>query len=249
MPAAKDDTMVPALQLDGLSKRYGPMLALDALSLAVGRGEAFGLAGLNGAGKTTLIKCLLDFCAVDAGRIEIFGISHRRTAARSRLAFLPERFIPPYYLTGRDFLRYMLTLYGVGYHVQRVEAMLSALDLDASALVKPVRAFSKGMTQKLGLAACLLSGRDLFVLDEPTSGLDPKARALLKRELSALRSRGHTIFLTSHALADVQEICDRMAVIHRGRLCFAGTPAELQAEHGAATLETAFLARIERAAA
>ena len=238
-----------ALRFDAVSKRYGTTVALQTLSLAVARGEAFGLAGMNGAGKTTLIKCLLDFCALDAGRIEVFGVSHRLTSARSRLAFLPERFVPPYYLTGRDFLRYMLTLYGVTYAQAPVEETLRALDLEAAALTKPVRAFSKGMTQKLGLAACLLSGRELLVLDEPTSGLDPRARALLKQRLRALRGGGGTVFFTSHALADVEEICDRMAVIHRGELCFAGTPAQLQAEHGAATLEAAFLARIERAAA
>jgi len=159
-PAAEDEHVVPALRVDGLHKRYGKAVALEALSVTVAPGVAFGLAGLNGAGKTTLIKCLLDFCATDAGRIELFGVGHRLTTARKRLAFLPERFIPPYYLAGRDFLRYMLTLYGVGYDPERVEAMLQALDLDPSALVKPVRTFSKGMTQKLGLAACLLSGRD-----------------------------------------------------------------------------------------
>jgi ABC-2 type transport system ATP-binding protein len=238
-----------ALRFDAVDKRYGQTFALRALSLSVGCGEAFGLVGMNGAGKTTLIKCLLDFCALDGGRIEVFGVSHRVTAARRRLAFLPERFIPPYYLTGADFLRYMLTLYGVGYAPAPVEEMLRALDLDTGALTKPVRAFSKGMTQKLGLAACLLSGRELLVLDEPTSGLDPKARALLKQRLQALRGGGGTVFFTSHALADVEEICDRMAVIHRGELCFAGSPAQLQAEHAAGTLEQAFLARIERAAA
>ena len=239
----------PALRFDAVDKRYGQTFALRALSLSVGCGEAFGLVGMNGAGKTTLIKCLLDFCALDSGRIDVFGVSHRVTAARRRLAFLPERFIPPYYLTGADFLRYMLTLYGVGYAPGPVEEMLRALDLDTGALTKPVRAFSKGMTQKLGLAACLLSGRELLVLDEPTSGLDPKARALLTQRLLALRGGGGTVFFTSHALADVEEICDRMAVIHRGELCFVGSPAQLQAEHGAGTLEQAFLARIERAAA
>ena len=246
-PTAAAESPLPALRVQGLHKRYANTAALDGLSLSIAPGESFGLAGLNGAGKTTLIKCLLDFCATDAGRIEIFGVHHRLTAARGRLAFLPERFIPPYYLTGRDFLRYTLTLYGVGYDAKRVGAMLAALDLDPDALVKPVRAFSKGMTQKLGLAACLLSGRDLLVLDEPTSGLDPKSRALLKRELSALSHRGHTVFLTSHALADVEEICDRMAVVHRGRLRFAGAPEELKAAHGARTLEAAFLACIEGA--
>ena len=102
--------------------------------------------------------------------------------------------------------------------------MLHALDLDLSALAKPVRAFSKGMTQKLGLAGCLLGRKDLYILDEPTSGLDPKARALLKRRLRELRSRGHTIFFTSHSLADVEEICDRMAVIHRGRAALLRHP-------------------------
>ncbi len=105
------------------------------------------------------------------------------------------------------------------------------------------------MTQKLGLAGCLLSRKDLYILDEPTSGLDPKARALLKQRLQELRSRGHTIFFTSHSLADVEEICDRMAVIHAGELRFCGTPAALRAQYAAQTLEAAFLASIGAAAA
>jgi ABC-2 type transport system ATP-binding protein len=236
-----------ALAFDSVSKRYGRAQALAGLGLEVRRGEAFGLVGLNGAGKTTLIKCLLDFCAVDSGSIGIFGVGHRQPGARSRLAYLPERFIPPYYLKGRDFLRYMLTLYGVEYRESAAAEMLDALDLDRTAFDKPVRSFSKGMSQKLGLAACMLSARDLFVLDEPTSGLDPKARALLKQRLLALRATGHTLFLTSHSLTDVKEMCDRMAVIHRGRLCFAGTPDELQARYAAASLEQAFLACIAAA--
>jgi ABC-2 type transport system ATP-binding protein len=229
-------------------KRFGQSAALAGLSLAVEPGESFGLAGVNGAGKTTLIKCLLDFCSMDGGSIRIFGVDHRTTASRARLAFLPERFNPPYYLRGRDFLRYIVELQGVPYHEDEVRTMLRDLDLDADALTKPVRAFSKGMTQKLGLAGCLLGRKDLYVLDEPTSGLDPKARALLKLRLRALRSRGHTIFFTSHALADVEEICDRMAVIHAGELRFCGTPAALRAQCGGSNLEAAFLASIGAAA-
>ena len=235
----------PALQCKSLSKRYGSTVALDDFSLTVASSRTFGLVGMNGAGKTTLLKCLLDFSEPDRGTIEIFGVSNRLTRSRSRLAFLPERFNPPFYLTGKDFLRYMLQLQEVQYRSEDAERIFLALDLDLSALTKPVRAFSKGMTQKLGLAACLMSGKDLYILDEPTSGLDPKARALLKTQLRAARNAGKTVFFTSHALADVDELCDQMAVIHRGQLRFAGTPDELREYHSAPSLEQAFLACIE----
>jgi ABC-2 type transport system ATP-binding protein len=167
-----------ALRFSGVEKCFGRVAALADFTLEVPAGEVFGLVGENGAGKTTLIKCLLDFCEVDAGAIEIFGVRHRLTAARARLAFVPERFNPPFYLTGRDFLQYLARLHRVPYDDSRVEAVFQALDLDQSALARPARTYSKGMTQKLGLAACLLSNKELYVLDEPTSGLDPKARAL-----------------------------------------------------------------------
>jgi ABC-2 type transport system ATP-binding protein len=138
----------------------------------------------------------------------------------------------------------MLELHGVAFSAAEVQAKMRLLDLDARALELPVRAFSKGMTQKLGLAACLLSGKRLYVLDEPSSGLDPKARALLKRELARLREGGRTLFLTSHLLADIEQLCDRMAVIHEGSIRFVGAPEELIAVHAAADMETAFLACI-----
>lgn len=230
-----------ALRFERVGKAYAGVTALHDFSLDVPRGEFLALVGVNGAGKTTLIKCLLDFCDADSGTIEIFGTPHVETAARARVAYLPERFTPPYYLTGRDFLLYMLGLYGAPYEEERVVRTFRALDLDPGALTRPARAYSKGMTQKLGLAACLLSGRALYVLDEPAGGLDPKARALFKQELRALRNGGNTVFFTSHALADVAELCDRMAVLHGGRLLFAGTPAELVRQHGGADLERAFL--------
>lgn len=230
-----------ALRFSAVTKAYGATPALDAFTLAVPRGELFGLVGGNGAGKTTLIKCLLDFCDTDSGDISLFGVSHRLTAARAQLAFLPERFNPPYYLTGRDFLRYMAKLHRMAYDEGQAMEALERLDLQQAALTRPARSYSKGMTQKLGLAACLLSGKPLQVLDEPTSGLDPKARALLKRELRAVRDAGGTVFFTSHALADVEEICDRMAVLHAGRLRFAGSPAELKTRYGSTDLEAAFL--------
>jgi ABC-2 type transport system ATP-binding protein len=238
-----------ALSFRSVSKSFGKTAALDQFTLEVRRGELFALAGENGAGKTTLIKCLLDFCEPDTGEISILGVSNRITSSRRNLAFLPERFTPPYYLTGRDFLRYMGGLHCVRYDESAALQAFARLDLDASTLTRPVRAYSKGMTQKLGLAACLLSGKSLQILDEPTSGLDPKARALLKRELRGLRAQGRTVFFTSHALSDAEELCDRMAVVHRGRLRFAGTPAELVARYNCASIENAFLACIEEAVA
>ena len=230
-----------ALRFAQVAKNYAGAPALAEFSLEVRRGEFFGLIGVNGAGKTTLLKCLLDFCDTDGGAIEIFGAPHRASAARARLAYLPERFNPPFYLTGRDFLRYMLRLYRAPYDEAQVRRAFGALDLELTALDRAARTYSKGMTQKLGLAACLLSGKDLYVLDEPTGGLDPKARALLKGELRELKRAGRTVFFTSHALADVAEMCDRLAVLHGGELRFAGTPGEMVRRFGAGDLERAFL--------
>ena len=235
---------VPALRFQQVVKRYGPASVLRGVDLELQAGECFGLVGVNGAGKTSLIKCMLDFCTLDGGAIDIFGRPHSQPASRQPLGFVPERFTPPYYLTGADFIRYLLTLQGLDYDAGAVGAMTQALDLDPAALGRTVRSYSKGMTQKLGLAACLLARKPLYVLDEPMSGLDPKARALLKEQLRQLHRAGSTLFLTSHALADVDELCDRMAILHDGRVRFAGTPAECRGRYGAETLEQAFLACI-----
>ena len=235
------DVATPALQFFALSKCYGKTEAISSLSLRVDAGTTFGLVGANGAGKTTLIKCLLDFCGFDAGRITIFGVPSTRTEARSRLAFLPERFVPPYYLTAGDFLNFMSRMYGGGFDLEACTHMLATLDLERSVLAKPVRSLSKGMTQKLGIAGCLLSARELLVLDEPGSGLDPKARVLFKRALKSAQSAGRTIFLTSHSLADVDELCDHIGVMHRGGLRYSGDPVKLKRQYDATTLEQAFL--------
>jgi ABC-2 type transport system ATP-binding protein len=239
---------IPALQFQGVSKAYSGTDALADFTLTVKSGECFGLMGANGAGKTTLIRCMLDFCEADAGAIEIAGVPHHQVTSRARLAYLPERFNPPYYLSGGDFLQYMAQMHRVAYEASIAEALLNELDLDPAALAKPVRAYSKGMNQKLGLAACMLSRKDLLVLDEPTSGLDPRARILLKHKLKSLHDEGKTIFFTSHTLADVEEICERVAVIDGGKLRFAGTPAELIRSHNADTMEQAFMALVAQVA-
>ena len=236
----------PAIRISNVAKRYARLQVLDGLDLEVDRGEFFGLVGVNGAGKTTCIKGLLDFTSIDAGSVEIFGVPHRETRAREQLAFLPERFLPPYYLSGRDFLDYMARLHGRSSTESERHDMCSKLDLDTDALAKSVRDYSKGMAQKLGLAACFLSGKELFVLDEPMSGLDPKARLLVKRHLQRCRSDGHSIFISTHMLSDVEELCDRMGILHGGKLRFVGSPEECRRAYSSDSLEEAYLNCISR---
>lgn len=234
--------MQAALQFSQVGKNFGKSAVLGEIDFSVRPGLAFGLAGVNGAGKTTLMKCLLDFCAPDRGQIEIFGVNHTDFRSRTRLAYLPERFTPPYFLTGRDFLHYALRLQGKT--PERIEEVTDEIELDKSALKKPLRSYSKGMTQKLGLAACFLSDKELFILDEPMSGLDPKARALVKKIIARKKAEGATFFFSSHSLSDISELCDEMGVLHRGQLQFIGTAEKCMSTYGENTLEAAFLRAI-----
>ena len=230
-----------AFRAEGLVKRFGARRALDGVGVEVAPGAAMGLAGANGAGKTTLIKCALDLCAADAGRVEIFGLDSRRATARARLAYLPERFVPPYYLLGREFLAMTLELAGASFDRARAAALAAELELDPQALERPVRQLSKGMTQKLGLAACFLQQRDLYLLDEPMSGLDPAGRVAVKSVLARLNRGGSALLFTSHVLADVEELCSTLTVLDQGVVRFRGTPAELCASTSEDSLERAYL--------
>lgn len=235
----------PAIDIQQLVKGFRGHWILKGVDLQVKPGECFGLVGMNGAGKTTLIKSLLDFCQIDAGNIRIFGIPHHHTSARNDLAFLPERFTPPYYLTGREFLRYMAKLHAVSYERKAVERVFHHLDLDPECLSRPVRTYSKGMAQKLGLATCFLSDRNLLLLDEPMSGLDPKARALFKDYLLHTRRCDQTLFFTTHLLNDVESLCDRLAILHQGNVRFIGSPVECCQHYDAQNLEHAYLQAID----
>ena len=229
------------IEIEGLRKRYGANEVLRGVDLSVDRGEFFGLVGVNGAGKTTLIKCLLDFVAVDAGSVRLFGVPATDSHARAGLAYLPEKFTPPYYLSGRDFLDYMSALRGSEFREAALGELLDVLDLEEAALSKPVRQLSKGMAQKLGILSVLLGESPLLVMDEPMSGLDPRVRALLKPCLASLRTQGRTIFFSTHLLHDVDALCDRLAILHRGRLAFIGSPTECRRTFGTEDLEQAYL--------
>ncbi len=230
-----------ALKIEQLNQHYGKHDVLSDINLSVNQGEYIGLVGVNGAGKTTLIKSILDFISIKTGKIEIFGQSHRETASRQSLSFLPEKFLPPYYLTGKDFISYMAELNQVQTNETEIAEIFKVLDLDISALKKSVRQYSKGMAQKLGLASCFISQRPMLLFDEPMSGLDPKARAYLKRHLINLKKSGQTLFFSTHLLADVESICDRIVILHDGNICFNGSPIECCEQYEAGNLEDAYL--------
>ena len=236
-----------AISIKGLKKTFKQQTVLQDIDLDILSGTYVGLVGKNGAGKTTLIKSILDFISIDSGTINLFGLPHTDRQSRACLSFLPEKFTPPYYLTGRDFIHYMLSLHNVAYEQDRVLDIFEILDLDPSTLVKPVRQYSKGMSQKLGLAACLLGSKDMLILDEPMSGLDPKARAYLKRHLMQLKDKGTSLFFSTHLLADVDTLCDRIVILHDGRVCFTGSPAECCVHYEADDLEQAYLRCVDTA--
>jgi ABC-2 type transport system ATP-binding protein len=230
-----------AISCRDISKCFGGQQVLKTVRLEVDEGICFGLVGANGAGKSTLIKSMLDLISPDSGECFVSGIPSQSVASRRQLAYLPDRFVPPYYLKAIDFLDYMAELHGQVYDRQKLKDMLATLDLDESVLQKPVRQLSKGMTQKLGLAACFLSNKSLYVLDEPMSGLDPKARVLVKQQIKQQKQLGTTVFFSSHMLVDVEELADQMAVLHQGEVRFAGSVEAFRQGFNGATMEQAYL--------
>lgn len=232
---------VPALSVCGVSVSYGRRKVIDRLDLSVGRGETFGLIGLNGVGKTTLIKTILGLREPDEGKTKIFGMECASSAAKKKVSYLPERFEPPPFLTGMEFLRFSMKLYGLVADEERIAKESEFVMLAPSVLKNRVQTYSKGMRQKLGLISVFLTGCPLLILDEPMSGLDPRARALVKDALVRVHGEGRTVFLSSHILSDMSEICDRVGVLDGGNMVFTGTPEELCNRGGSDNIERAFL--------
>lgn len=236
------------IEIDDVSKRLSGATILRSVSLQVAEGESVAMIGLNGAGKTTLLRCLLDFQRPDSGSVRIDGCSSARAVARTRLAFLPERFLPPAFLTGIEFLQLSASLHGQPWKPELARMRCGELDLDWASLGNAVSSLSKGMTQKLGLAACLLSLKRLYIMDEPLSGLDVQARALAIAQLQKLRDEGCTLLFTSHEPEDLEHLCDRLAVLDRGQLQFCDTPAALCERFSSESLKSAVLACLAHAA-
>ena len=228
---------------------YGAAPVIVDINLDVRAGEFFGLIGLNGEGKTTLIKAILGLRRPEKGGVRLFGHDCEHLESKKNLAYLPERFEPPWFLSGMEFLRFSLSLYNRPFDEEQIIDAAEKLALDPAALKRRVQTYSKGMRQKLGLLGTILTGCGLLVLDEPMSGLDPKARALVKDMLATCKNNNQAVFLCSHILADMDEICDRVAVLHAGAVRFVGPPAELRKQAGVENLERAFLQFIEKKAA
>lgn len=231
------------LKISNISKSFNRPILSD-VNLEVKNNEIFGFIGLNGIGKTTLIKIILDLLEQDEGEIEIFGISRILPKSRKKLCYLPEKFQPTSHLKGEEFIKFVLNFYGKKIDEKRTLAICNNLDLKFEVLKQKVTKYSKGMTQKLGILAVLLSEADLIILDEPMSGLDPKARIALKKELINYKNLGKTIFFSSHILSDMDEICDSIAVLNNTKITYQGSPQDFKKKHGFDSLDKSFLQEI-----
>ena len=221
----------PAIETRELAKHYGRIIALDGLTMTVPRGEVFGFLGPNGAGKTTAVKLLVGLARPSSGAAWILGapIGDRRT--RRRIGYLPELFRYQGWLSAREVLALHCELAGLerGSWSDEVDRALVTVGLAARANDR-VETFSKGMQQRLGLGVALLGRPEVVFLDEPTSALDPVGRHDVREIIRGLKAQGTTVFLNSHLLGEVELVCDRVAVVDRGRVIAIGTIPELLGE-------------------
>ena len=217
-----------AVQTMGLRKEYGRRIAVANLSLAVPEGEVFGFLGPNGAGKSTTVKMLVGLVRPSGGEGRLFGKPLGDTAARRLLGFLPEQFRFHEWLRAEEFLDLHASLYGVPKRRRpaRIAEALKLVGLESRAH-DTLRTFSKGMLQRIGIGQALIADPKLVILDEPTSALDPIGRRDVRDLIRTLRQRGVAVFLNSHLLSEVEMVCDRVAIIDRGRVVRQGRMAEL----------------------
>lgn len=226
--------MAAAISIQGLTKKYlgvgtGEVTAVNNLNLEVEEGEIFGFLGRNGAGKTTTIKMLLGLIFPTAGDANILGKPMGDNNIKNQLSYLPEETYFYDGMTGWDLLDFYGRLFKIPEpeRSRRVKLSLEKVRLQPDAWKRNIRGYSKGMRQRTGIAQALINDPKLLFLDEPTSGLDPIAHAELRDIVGSLKDEGKTVFLSSHQLADVELICSRVAIIHRGKLLKSGTIREL----------------------
>jgi len=225
------------LQGSGQAKK----VAVNNLNLKVYAGEVFGFLGPNGAGKTTTMNVLLGFVNATGGEAFLFGVNVREPIARQRIGYLPELTYYYKFLTAEELLRFYARIFRIpsGQTERRIEQLLKLVELE-HARKRPIKTYSKGMQQRVGLAQALINDPDLLILDEPTSGLDPLGRMKVREIIQRLKNEGKTVFFSSHELGEVETVCDRVAIIHQGELKVEGRVADL-VEQYQANLEMIFL--------
>jgi len=216
-------------------------IAVKDLTLRVNAGEVFGFLGPNGAGKTTTMNVLLGFVNATSGDASLFGVNVREPIARQRIGYLPELTYYYKFLTAEEILRFYAKIFGIpaAETEQRIDQLLKLVELE-HARKRPLKSYSKGMQQRVGLAQALINNPDLLILDEPTSGLDPLGRMKVRQIIQRLKNEGRTVFFSSHELGEVETVCDRVAIINQGELKVEGPVSELMAKYEA-NLEQIFL--------
>ena len=233
--AATPPADVPAVEITNLTKVYKDfwgrpkVVALDDLNLTVRRGEVFGLLGPNGSGKSTTIKLLLGLIFPTRGTARVLGRPVGDPEVNARVGFLPEESYLYRFLNGEETLRFYGKLFKIPRRElnERVPMLLDAVGLDRRARKRKLREYSKGMARRIGLAQALVNDPDLVVLDEPTTGLDPIGTREMKDLIVSLKEQGKTVILCSHLLADVEDVCDRVTILFRGRMQTLGDVREL----------------------
>ncbi len=216
-------------------------VAVKDLSLRVGAGEVFGFLGPNGAGKTTTMNVLLGFVNATGGEARLFDVNVRDPIARQRIGYLPELTYYYKFLTAEELLRFYAQIFGLARAEadRRIGQLLKLVELE-HASKRPIKTYSKGMQQRIGLAQALINNPDLLILDEPTSGLDPLGRMKVREIIQRLKNEGKTVFFSSHELGEVETVCDRVAIIAGGELKVEGRVGELTAKYEC-SLEQIFL--------
>jgi ABC-2 type transport system ATP-binding protein len=233
------------IEFESVSKHFGATVAVEDVSFGIMKGEYAALLGPNGAGKTTLVRMLLGFSSPSRGRVKIAGRSAGTAAARRHIGYLAENHKIPTGLTGKTYLQRHAALIGLDRTRERSE-VARVLETVGMAGRESARAttFSKGMTQRIGLAAALLGNPEILILDEPVSGLDPIGIRDFRTIIERLRSNGTTLLLNSHMLSEVEKTCNRVAIIHEGRMLSHGDIDNIVGDKE--TLEDVFVRLVER---
>ena len=229
------------VEYKGQSGGQDPKIAVRDLNLRVEAGQVFGFLGPNGAGKTTTMNVLLGFVPPTAGSASLFGVDVRKPIARQRIGYLPELTYYYKFLTAEELLRFYAKIFGLTRSEtdKRIETLVKLVDLEGASK-RPIKTYSKGMQQRVGLAQALINNPDLLILDEPTSGLDPLGRMKVREIIQRLKNEGKTVFFSSHELGEVETVCDRVAIIHQGELKMEGSVSDLTAKYQT-NLEQIFL--------